>query len=67
MRKITREIVYWGLSACGVGGSLVAGLAQAWNGTGYGYPHQGLAVALGLVGATFAFLADRAHRRHEPT
>lgn len=70
MKRVPLQVVYWCLCCAFVVGALLAGLRHAWHRDGYGYPLQGLAVACGVLGATFALLADRARRdgssQHSP-
>lgn len=71
-----REAVYWVFSlgfligaidqGREIGGGWTMVVAHAVAGAPVTYPYQGLAVALGILSATFAILADRAHRRTPP-
>ncbi len=60
------QALYWLLSVGCCTGAVVAGLMMVSTPGGWTYPYQGLAVAGGVLAATFALLADRARRDQRP-
>ena len=66
MNRGQRQVVYWVLFLAFAVGAIAAGCTKSFDRDGFGYPHQGLAVALGIIAAVFAYNADQA-RRDPPT
>ena len=61
-----RQVVYWVLFLAFAVGAIAAGCTKSFDRGDFGYPHQGLAVALGIIAAVFAYIADRDRRDQSP-
>ena len=60
------QVVYWVLFLAFAVGAIAAGCTKSYDRSDFGYPHQGLAVALGIIAAVFAYIADRDRRDLSP-